>query len=437
MTRYIGLDIHKRQVTFCFLDRDKRVLQQGRILCTREDLTSFATAILEPTDRLALEATTHTWAVVDILEPHVEQIVVSNPLRTRAIAEAKIKTDKIDSRVLAELLASGYLPQVWQPDQQTRRLRGLSHRRASLVADRTAIKNRLHSILAMRLVQIPFSTLWSKKGRAWLEQVELDPDGRQALDSDLRLLDTIEQEIEQLELLMAKSAYPDEQTRLLMTLPGFGLAVAQGLRAAWGDPTRFPSADKAASYLGLVPSTRQSDLRCYHGRITKQGNCHARWLLVQAAQHVDRHPGPLGVFFRRLVKRKNRNVAVVATARKLATIAWHMLRHREPYRYALPKSTEQKLAQLRVQVTGKKRKGGMPKGTPRPKNYGQGNPTRAIPSLQQICQREQLPEPKTANDISAGERRVLIRTKTLQHANCIQESRREPRAKAKKPAESS
>ena len=89
--------------------------------------------------------------------------------------------------------------------------------------------------------------------------------------------------------------------------------------------TRFPDGDHAASYLGLVPSTKQSAACCYHGPITKRGNSQARWMLIEAAQHLDKHPGPLGHFFRRLCRKKNRNVAVVAAARKLACIGWRML----------------------------------------------------------------------------------------------------------------
>ncbi len=112
-----------------------------------------------------------------------------------------------------------------------------------------------------------------------------------------------------------------------------------------------------------MPSVKQSAGKCYNGPITKAGSSQARWLLIQAAQSVSRHPGPLGAFFRKLEKRKNRNVAVVATARKLVTIAWHMLKNKEPYRYAMPRSTDDKLAGLRVRATGEKRKGGSPKGS--------------------------------------------------------------------------
>ena len=435
MPRFVGCDIHKKQVTVCVLDEEGRVVTRCRVACTRDALVRFAEEHLESGDQLALEATTHTWAVVELLEPYVAKIVVSNPLRTRAIAFAKVKTDRIDARVLAELLAAGYLPEVWQPDAATRRLRRLTHRRAGLVADRTALKNRIHSTLAMRLIPVPGGRLFSKGGLAWLAEVEIDPDGRQALDSDLRLLDTLEAEIQQLEDLLAALAYPEETVRLLMTLPGVDFTTAQGILAAWGPIERFPDADRAASYLGLAPSTRQSDERCYHGPITKQGNSHARWLLVQAAQHLDRHPGPVGVTFRRLAKKKNRNVAVVACARKMAVIAYHMLKNREPYRYAIPTSTQTKLARLRVRVTGKKRRGGTPKGSPRTANYGTGRSVRTVPSVHQVYTSEHLPAATPLDALPPGERRHLCTTKTLPHVKKIQQPQSKPRRSNAKEAQ--
>lgn len=434
MPRFVGCDIHKKQVTVCALDEKSRVVARHRVACTRDALVRFAEQHLRSDDRLALEATTHTWAVVELLEPYVEKVVVSNPLRTRAIAFAKVKTDRIDARVLAELLAAGYLPEVWQPDAATRRLRRLTHRRAGLVADRTALKNRLHSTLAMRLIPVPGGRLFSKDALAWLADVEIDPDGRQALDSDLRLLDALEAEIQQLEDLLAALAYPEDNVRLLMTLPGVDFTTAQGILAAWGPIERFPDADRAASYLGLAPSTRQSDERCYHGPITKQGNSHARWLLVQAAQHLDRHPGPLGVTFRRLAKKKNRNVAVVACARKMAVIAYHMLNNREPYRYAIPTSTQTKLARLRVRVTGKKRRRGTPKGTPRTANYGTGRAVRTVPSVHQVYGSEHLPAATPLDALPPGERRHLVKTKTLNHVQKIQQPQSKPRRSNAKEA---
>jgi transposase len=131
-----------------------------------------------------------------------------------------------------------------------------------------------------------------------------------------------------------------------MTLPGVNYVVALGLLAALGDISRFADGDHAAAYLGLVPSTRQSGRRCYQGPITKAGRSHTRWLLTQSAQHAARHADPLGAFFRRLTKRKNRNVAIIAVARKLVTIAFLMLKKNEPYRYARPELMRNKFATL-------------------------------------------------------------------------------------------
>jgi hypothetical protein len=187
---------------------------------------------------------------------------------------------------------------------------------------------------------------------------------------------------------------------------------------------RFKEADKAASYLGLVPSTKQSAFRCYHGPITKQGNSHARWMLVQSAQHVANHPGPLGVFFRRLAKKKNRNVAVVATARKLVTIAWHMLKNNEPYRYAQPARTQAKLVRLRVKATGQRKKTGPPKDVAPSANYGSGQKTRGIPSLAQLYQAEGLPEIVSIDKLSQGEKKVLLRDNISSFVEQVQSPQR-------------
>lgn len=386
---FAALDVHKQEIEAVLLDEAGQVLLRQRLATDRDSLEAFARQHLRDYS-VALEATTNCWAIVHILQPLCRQVVVSNPLRTRAIAEAKIKTDRVDALVLAQLLRCDYLPRVWCPTEDTRRMRQQSTERANLSADRTRLKNRIHSILHQRLIHPPLDDLFGPRGRAWLHALALDAAGAAALGRQLRLLAQVEEEIDAIDQHLAEAAYQQPDVKLLMTLPGVDVTVAQSIAAVLGDVTRFPDADRAAAYLGLVPSTRQSGEHCYHGRITKQGASHARWMLVQAAQQVARHPGPLGVFFRRLAKRKNRNVAVVATARKLVTIAWHMLKNNEPYRYAQPKTVEAKLSRLRVRATGRKKRAGT-KGQERSPNYGTGKRMRTIPSLDQIYATEQLP----------------------------------------------
>jgi transposase len=399
--RYVGLDVHKRVVEACIVDHAGKIVQRERFALYRGALEIFARNILRPTDRVALEATTNCWAVADVLRPFVARVVVSNPMATKAIAQAKVKTDKVDAHVLAQLLRCDFLPEVWQPDEATRRLRELTGRRSALVGQRTMMRNRIHSALAMRLVDAPLR-LFNAEGLEWLRTVELDEQARLLVDSDLRQLEFLGKEIDVLDAELAKRGHASAEVKLLMTLPGADVATAQAMLAAWGDAKRFADGDHAASYLGLVPSTKQSANQCYHGPITKRGNSHARWMLIEAAQHLDKHPGPLGHFFRRLAKKKNRNVAVVAGARKLAMIGWMMLVKNEPYRYASPKTTETKLASLRVKATGQRRRGGSPKGQKCAAKLPGGS--RTIKALAHVCQSEGLPLPRP---LSAGERRTV------------------------------
>jgi len=407
MLRFVGCDVHKRTAVFTILLQDGTVFATYTVPVTREALAAFAERQLAAEDRLAMEATTNTWAVAGVLRPFVKEIVIGNPLKVRAIAEAKIKTDKVDSRVLAELLRCSYLPVVWQPDEETQRLRRLTHRRAALVSDRTRLKNRLHSILHHTLVPLPEYELFSKRGITWLRQVPLAQEEALARESDLRLLELTELEIAELDQLLVREAWQDEKVRLVMSIPGIDYTVAQTCLAAIGEISRFPNAKKLSAYLGLNPSTRQSGPHCYHGPITKQGNAHARWLLVQAAQHLAQYRGPLGQTMRRIVKRKNRNVAVVACARKLAVLLWHVLSSGEPFRYAEPRTLQAKYSRLRIRATGRRRRGGVAKGTPRSPQYGHGR-TRAVPSLPQVLAENGLPR---VAPLSKGETGMLDRQK--------------------------
>ena len=422
---FAGLDVHKKEIEAVIVDEGGGVLLRERLATRRETLESFARRHLHSC-RVALEATTNTWAIVGILQPLVEEVVVSNPLRTRAIASAKIKTDKVDALVLAQLLRSDFLPRVWTPDEPTRGMRQQASERANLSADRTRLKNRIHAVLHQRLIEAPVKDLFSKAGMSWLAALNLDPAGQRALERHLRQLLQAEAEFQLLDKELAAHAYQHPQIKLLMSLPGVDYPVAESLLAVLGDITRFPTADQAAAYFGLAPSTHQSGQHCYHGRITKQGSAHGRWMLIQAAQQAARHPGPLGVFFRRLARKKNRNVAVVATARKLVTIAWHMLNNNEPYRYAQPKTVEAKYSRLRVRVTGSKKKTGS-KGQRRSANYGSGLRTRGIPSLEQIYANEQLPP---LAPLAAGEMTMLEQQGVTAYAHSIRQPQRVPRRSA-------
>jgi transposase len=287
-------------------------------------------------------------------------VVVSNPMRTRAIADAKIKTDKVDAGVLAQLLAADYLPGVWQPDDSTRVIRRLVARRSHIVRQRTRLKNQIHAILQRNLVTgCPATDLFGNRGRAWLQQVLLPTEEREALDSNLRLFDLFGEELVVADRACAKAATGRDDVRRLMTVPGIDFAVALALVAAIGDIERFSSSQRLVSYFGLDPRVRQSGGQPTRTglHITKVGRAHARGMLVEAAWAVARTPGPLRAFFERVRARRGPQIAAVALARKLAVLTWHLLTRGQDYLWARPALVAAKYRKLDLRAGAIPRRG--------------------------------------------------------------------------------
>lgn len=407
MIHYIGLDCHRKMAQACHMDPAGKIIQRGTAPATQDGLVAYASQHLHKEDVVALEASFYARRIAQLLTPFVSRVVVSNPMQTKLIAKSKKKTDKVDAKTLADLLRLNYLPEVWVPDPLTQIRRDLCVRRCTLVKERTRVKNRIHSVLAAALIPISVSDLFGMQGLEWLNSLKLTEYQREAIDSELRLLETLNAEIVLQERSMAKDAWADARVKLLVTLPGVSSVVAESLLAAIGNIERFPTPEQLASYFGLVPCVHQSGDKCYRGPITRCGNRTARAMLVQAAQNVAEHPGPLGNSFRRLLKRKNRNVAVCACARKLVVIAWYMLKNNEPYRYAQPQVAAAKLSKLRMAATCERLKPGPRKAAEPRADLPAGTRTRTIPSLPSVYEREGVPPALRPRQMAAAERRGL------------------------------
>ena len=357
MRRCIGLDVH-REFAEVAIWEEGVVRLAGQIQTTPEALRLFAGSLCEQ-DEVALEATCNTHAIARLLERHVGRVVVSNPTKTRAIAEAKVKTDKVDAQVLAQLLAAGFLPSVWLADEETQALRRQVARRAHIVRQRTRLKNRVQSILHRNLVpRCPAADLFGHKGRVWLAEQDLPADERHAAEALLRQLDFHGEELKLIDAELARVGLRREEVKRLMTIPGVDATVALSIVAAVGDFGRFSSPDKLVSYLGLNPRVRQSGGQpASHGRITKQGRAHARGMLVEAAWAAAKTPGPLRAFYERVRARRGMQIAVVATARKLAVLCWHLISRGEDYAYGRPSLLAQKLRALELRAGMPSRRG--------------------------------------------------------------------------------
>jgi transposase len=354
--RAVGLDVHR---DFCVVAicEDGVVRSAGRVPSTPEGIGTLAASLLR-SDRVALEVTGSAWEVVRLLEPHVDRVIVVSPDDT-GIVQARAKTDRLDARALATLLSRGELESVWMPDERCRVMRRRLARREQVVRARTRSKNEIYAVLQRRLQgRPPCSDLFGVKGRQWLAGLELPVEERESVDASVRHIEFLDGEITAVERLIAQQALAWPEIRRLMTIPGVNLVCAASLMAAIGSANRFLTSRRLVAYLGLDPKVRQSgEAPARSGRISKRGSASARWALVEAAWSVVLQPGPLRAFYERTRGRRGHGKAIVATARKLATLCWCMLTRGEDYAHQQPSLTRQKLRRLELTA-------GAPKNTP-------------------------------------------------------------------------
>jgi len=357
VVRYIGMDVHREFAQLAVVE-DGLVRDEGRIGVTPEALRAWAGG-LRGDDEVALEATGNSDAIANLLAPLVGRVVVSNPSKTRAIAEAKVKTDKVDARILAQLLAADFLPPVWLPDERTRSLRRQVTRRAHLVRQRTRIKNQVHAILTRNLAPTPpVSDLFGKTGRHSLSRQALPADERSTVAALLRQLDFHGDELALVDRELAIEALGDPMVARLMTIPGVDAIAGISIVAAVGDFTRFDDPNKLVAYLGLNPRVRQSgNAAPVHGRISKTGRAHTRGVLVEAAWSASHAPGPLRAFYQRVNARRGFQKAIVATARKMTVLAWHLVTKDQDYAFARPGLVTHKRRKLQLAAGAPSRRG--------------------------------------------------------------------------------
>jgi transposase len=354
--RCIALDVHRDFCEVAIADAGQ-VRLAGRVKTDPEALELFARSLVS-TDRVALEATGNGLAIARIIEPHVDRVLLANPKAVKGATQTA-KTDKVDARTLAQLLAGGFLPEVWIVDERTRMLRRRVARRAQLVRQRTREKNQVHAILIRNLkARPPVTDLFGVQGRRWLAEQTLPEDERETVAACLRNIGFLDGELALVDKSLAEHALASADMQRLMTLPGVSFVTAAALMAAIGDITRFPTARHLVAYLGLNPRVRQSGSEpARHGRISKQGPGEARHLLVEAAWHAARTTGPLRAFADRIKAKRGANVATVAVARKLVVIAWHMLSRGEDYAFSRPSLVREKMRRAELLAGAPRRQG--------------------------------------------------------------------------------
>jgi len=331
--QYVGWDIGKKWHYVVVMDALGQIRQQTRLPNDPPVMRRFCETLDGPS-RVVVEATGHWMAVYDAIEPHVQEVVLAHPLKVKAIASARIKTDKIDATTLAHLLRADLIPRAYIPPPHVREWRELVRHQAFLVRLQTRVKNRLHALLAKRGVTPPLvSDLFGKTGLTWLAGLELvEPYGAMRTRY-LAVLDRLRQQVREAEATIDQTVAATLEARLLETIPGVGRYLALLILAEIGEIHRFGRPAQLVSYAGLCPGTYASGATVRHGRLTKQGSPWLRWALVEAATHVHHVPqSRIARLFHRLASRLDAKTARVAVARDLCTAIFHMLRKQEPYR---------------------------------------------------------------------------------------------------------
>jgi transposase len=227
------------------------------------------------------------------------------------------------------LLRCDLLPESWKADRETQARRQQVRLRATLVRQRTRLKNQVHAVLHQQGLRSPVTDLFGKRGRWWLAGVKLPAQARESVEVCLRLLDGYTEEIQKQNLQLSEKAKADKRVQWLLTIPGIGECSAMMVLAEIGDLGRFHDADALCSYAGLVPRVRESAGKAARGGITRQGSPWLRWMMVEAAQVATRNSPAARRYYERLLRKKHKHVARVALARKLLIAVYVLLRDGE------------------------------------------------------------------------------------------------------------
>lgn len=329
----IGLDVHKRTVYATVLDEYGKKIAQENLRNDAKDMEAFIGSLGEESKQAVIEASSTWMRLFEQLMGLGVSTKLANPLKVKAIAWAKIKTDKIDSEVLAQLLRADMIPESYVPDKDKRELRDMTRQRAAFVRQRTRLKNHVHALLAKNGITHEFSDVFGKGGMEFLKGLELQGFAKTELDCNLRIVEALNAEIAKLDSVIRRNAKADRYAEIAMTMPGISYYSALLISAEIGDIGRFPDHEKLCSWAGLVPSVHSSGDNAYYGRITKQGSAWLRGVLVQCANVAVQQDCPFRRTYLRLSKKKGHNVAVTAVARKMLKVLYYMLKNNEPYKY--------------------------------------------------------------------------------------------------------
>jgi len=359
-----GVDIHKKFLIATILTRDGTKLQK-RFETDIDNLLNFRDWVIEENcDCVAIESTGVYWYPVHAVLENKVELILANAHQIKHTPGRK--TDALDSEWIAEVALNNQIDPSRILPKEDRELRRLTRTRESLVKIRSQMKNQVHQGLESCSIKLSsvlsdsfgksgryildglikgnnidevIAGIPSKRGRNNGDQIRaaiktgLDQIQVFLIRSHLDTIDCLTQKLDEIDLeIKQRISGRKEDLKIAMSVPGIGFTAATTILAEIGNYRDFSSPDKLAAWCGIVPSVYQSADKLINGSITKQGSKHIRWILVQVAQAATKKKGSkLRKFFLRVKARKGHNVAVVALARKILCILYHLLMNQEMY----------------------------------------------------------------------------------------------------------
>jgi transposase len=354
---HLGIDVGKRKCRAALKDDKGKVLDEFFFGNDGDGIRNLLSRIQSHgkcSTRAVLESTGNKWMRIhDTLEENEIDTKLANPYKTRIIAEAKIKSDKLDARILSDLLRTDLIYESYVPKREDRDKRSLVRHRITLSRIKTKLVNKVHSILDKYDYQTDLTDIFSKSGIEWLKSLssQVPPVDRIILGSSIASIEAINQKIDTVSKEISKYASLDNKdVKILLSITGIDIFSAMLISTEIVDVRRFSTPWKLVSYTGLAPSIRESSGKTKTGKITKQGSPWLRWILVQCALTAIKYDAHLRTFYDRIRNRRGHATAIViATSKELLVIIWYMLNRNELYRYMDKQRYERKLQKLEHQ----------------------------------------------------------------------------------------
>lgn len=328
--KYIGIDYHTRYAVTTIMDQSGKIISKDRVENTREDIRNYFSKFGKGT-KAVVEATNNWACLVEWLHDIPIDIKLANPGKTKAIASAKIKTDSIDSKVLADLLRTDFIAESYLAPKSVRDIRELVRYRMTLARLRSQLKVRVRSILFKVGGMVKATNILGEKARGELLNIPMRNIYKEEIESLTNLAEKITGQIEIFEEKIKEEAKIDSDTKILMSIPGISFFSALLIMSEIGDYNRFPTAKKLCCFAGLVPSIHASGGKIREGKIIKQGSKNLRFALLQSIPHLIKKHHGLAARYYRIVTKKGIKTARIAISRRLLTIILSMLKNRKEF----------------------------------------------------------------------------------------------------------